>query len=103
MGLLPKRSESEPMAGEKRNCMMAQAVPKMPTISAARTVLPSDKAFNELGQHRNDDAKRQHVERHGDEDENESCGPGVYAFSSHSCSLALWNFQVRRGPAMTLR
>ncbi len=27
----------------------------------------------------------------------------AYAFISHSCSGALWNFQVRLGPAITLR
>ncbi len=26
-----------------------------------------------------------------------------HSFVSHSCSAALWNFQVRFGPAMTLR
>ena len=30
-------------------------------------------------------------------------GAGQLYFNSHSCSAALWNFQVRFGPAMTLR
>jgi hypothetical protein len=36
---------------------------------------------------------------------NDSCaqGEGRAYFSSHSCSGAVWNFQVRLGPAITLR
>ncbi len=38
MGRRPKRSDSEPSTGEKKNCMAANTIPKMPIISAVRAV-----------------------------------------------------------------
>ena len=34
----------------------------------------ADEAFDQLGQDRNDDAEREHVEQHGNEDEDEGGG-----------------------------
>ena len=46
--------------------------PKQPKIICAARHVTADKIDDKLRQHRNDDAKRQHVEQDGDEDENES-------------------------------
>ncbi|MBB3403006.1 hypothetical protein FHT83_003243 [Rhizobium sp. BK284] len=35
--------------------------------------------------------------------DSESMSGVIQDFSSHSCSTALWNFQMRFGPAITLR
>ena len=75
-GRRPKRSDSAPSIGENRNCISAQAVPKMPSISAARRRVAAHEIDDQARQHRNDDAERQHVEQHGDEDEHEGGAAG---------------------------
>ena len=70
-GRRPKRSDSAPWIGENRNCISAQAVPKSPKIVGRARGVAAEEIDHELRQHRNDDADRQHVEQHGDEDEDE--------------------------------
>jgi hypothetical protein len=48
-GRRPKRSEAAPSIGEKKNCISAQTVPKMPKISAARAVSPPRKRSTSFG------------------------------------------------------
>src|ERR1700735_2902945 len=48
-GRRPKRSESAPSTGEKRNCIAAHTVANSPTYSAARAVLPCMKSSISFG------------------------------------------------------
>ena len=73
-GRRPTRSESIPSSGEQKNCISAQAVAKRPMISAAWRVIVADESGDELGQHRTDHAEGQHVDEHGDEDEDRRAG-----------------------------
>src|SRR6266404_611777 len=48
-GRRPKRSESSPSTGEKKNCMEAHVVANSPRYSDARAVLPPTKSEISLG------------------------------------------------------
>ena len=48
-GRRPKRSDTTPRTGEKKNCIAANTVPKMPFQSAAMFMLPPRKSRISLG------------------------------------------------------
>ncbi len=87
IGRRPKRIRHRPSNGERRNCISPQTVANTPKISAAPAVSPSMKPSTIVGSTGIIETQRQHVQRHGAEDEGER---------RRRCSLRLVGAIARR-------